>query len=128
MADYQTGVKKKKWYHSMLFSFALLCFCIIFLVNIIHLMKKNKEAAHAKERAREELDLLLDRQKKLEDEIASLNTDEGMEKVIREQYPVAKEGEGVVIILDQSEIDKENGQEGKKESFFKKWFSGDQEE
>lgn len=64
--------------------------------------------AHLKERstygkqvvAERERDELLARKKELEDKVAYLKTERGSEEVLRKQFELGKEGEGVIVLLD----------------------------
>lgn len=89
------------------------------------LVRKNRETAIAKEAARNELQSLEERQKKLEQDIKGLSTDKGIEKNIRQQFQVAKDGEGVVVIVNDDTKNTPDDSVPEKKSFLEKVFSGD---
>jgi cell division protein FtsB len=55
------------------------------------------------ERVQNDREELLERKRFIEEESAVLSSDEGLEEIIRERLPVAKEGERVIIIVDEKE-------------------------
>lgn len=78
---------------------------------------KNKNIANAKVLELEE------RKTRLSYDIENLETDSGKEKIFRENYGLAKEGEELIIIVEDKNIDKSKEKE-KKGIFgtFKNWF------
>lgn len=100
MADYQAIPKKNKWYHSPIVLMIIAVVCFFFASNMIGLVRKNKDTHVLKEQTSRELEELTARQQRLEEDIASLKSDRGQEEVIRENFQVTKEGEGVVVIIN----------------------------
>ena len=78
---------------------------------------KNKNIANAKVLE------LQERKTRLSYDIENLETDAGKEKIFRENYGLAKEGEELIIIVEDKNIDK-NKEKEKKGIFgaFKNWF------
>lgn len=74
--------------------------------------QKEKTSKANLERTEKELDRLIQREKKLKAEVARLQTDRGIEREIRSKFGVAKEGEQVVIIVEEEqEVHAEQNQE-----------------
>lgn len=63
---------------------------------------KEKESRVLRIEAEAKLRDLELRESQLRADIAELKTERGVEGVLRERYDVAKEGEGVIVIVDQS--------------------------
>ncbi len=90
-----------KFWHSPT---ALIVFFLIFILfgyNIIGLIKKENETSHKKELILDQIDSLKKRESSLSSDITKLNTVEGKEEIIRDKYQVAKEGEKMVVIVDE---------------------------
>ncbi|MDQ5961803.1 MAG: hypothetical protein QG669_195 [Patescibacteria group bacterium] len=118
MADYQVSSKKPKWFHSPIVLLVLIGVCIFFASNMITLVKKNRDTRQLKEQASRELTELQVRKQKLEEDITSLKSERGQEEVIRENFQVTKDGEGVVVIIDNEKDSEEV--EKKPENFFQR--------
>ena len=73
---------------------------IILAVAVWDVYKKKRESGSLRSQAESELADLQLRQAQLQKYIAELKTDRGMESALREQYKLAKNGEGLVIIID----------------------------
>ena len=125
MADYQVSPKKQKWFQSPIVLFILIGVCIFFASNTMSLIKKNKDTKLLKEQASRELLELQTRQQKLEEDISALKSERGKEEVIRENFQVTKDGEGVVVIVGEEE--KPEVPEKKSNSFFEKIIPKKQE-
>ncbi len=78
---------------------------------------KNKNIARAK------VAELTERKERLAYDIENLETDAGKEKIFRENYGLAKEGEEVIVIVDDKSLEKDKNKD-KKGVFgaFKGWF------
>jgi hypothetical protein len=98
--------KKKsnyRFWHSPIVLVFIFCIFMLFLYNIIGLIEKERETSHKKDLILEEIDLLKEREASLGKDMLKLETEEGKEAIIREKYQVAKEGEKMVIIVDQKD-------------------------
>jgi cell division protein FtsB len=98
--------KKKaeyKFWHSPLMLAILFVVVIVFAYNLVGLLEKERETSKRKELALDQIETLKKRQSTLENDIARLETDEGVEAAIREKYQVVKAGEKVVTIVDEEE-------------------------
>jgi cell division protein FtsB len=66
---------------------------------------KSREAYGHRGTAQRQLDELQARAAFLETELAQLETDEGVEALIREKFPVVKPGEEVIVVTDEASSD-----------------------
>lgn len=64
--------------------------------------QKARESHLMRAQAETTLSELSAREAELSADIAKLSTDRGKEEALREQYPLAKDGEGLIIIVDQA--------------------------
>ncbi len=92
-------------------------FVLIFLLFIAGrstwaLYGKNQEAAMKKDFFFRENEGIKDRQEFLKKEIHNLKTDEGVEEILRQKFNIKKEGEEVLVVID----DQESGEEEKSSS------------
>ncbi len=83
-----------------------------------------KETEKNKQIVKEKLTSLEKSKEKLNADIAKLNTEGGVEARIREKFGLAKEGEGMILIVEE---EKPNNTEEKEHQnsflyFFSKWF------
>lgn len=62
--------------------------------------EKREESAALRTQAEAQLKDLSERQAQLTSDIANLETDRGMEEVLREQYALAAKGERLIVIVD----------------------------
>ena len=85
-------------------SMALAIFIAIIFVGygLASLIGKSLEASRSRKIAEVQAVELQEKKDDLSKKITDLNSAEGQEAVLREQFPVVKEGEHVVVITDQS--------------------------
>ena len=88
-----------RFYHSPIFLFLLFLFLLLLFYKVFGLIQKERESGKNKELLLSQIEDLKRRELNLSSEISSLETDEGIEKLIREKYQVAKEGEKMVVIV-----------------------------
>ena len=100
-------------------------FTILLIVNIVRLTDKFLITAQKKQIAREKYSMISSQEIDLQAKVSELNTDEGIEKSIRDRFPVVKEGEQVILIIDNDDIDKNNENKDKPSfrQFLKSLFS-----
>jgi len=103
--EFKKNNQKYKFWHSPIVLLVLFIFLIFFIYNIIGLLEKERETSHKKELALEQLSELRSREDALNKDILKFKTEEGQEEIIREKYQVAKEGEKMVVIVDESSLD-----------------------
>ena len=124
MADFQ----KNKLLHSFLYSKPALTVLILILIllaySVIDIYGKTRETVQKRNFAEEKVKELEDREGKLTEQIKSLKTESGVEASLRDKFGLVKEGEGIVVIVD----DKKNVDQGFSKSrsgfvmFFKNLF------
>jgi cell division protein FtsB len=104
MKEFKKG-KINSFWHSPLTLVFLFCFLIIFAYNLIGLVEKERDTSEKKSLILDQIDSLKKRESMLNDDISKLNTDAGIEDVIREKYQVVKPGEKIVVIVDDKKDD-----------------------
>ena len=89
--------------------FSILVLLALFILAskaAFHVQEKYRDVDKKKERARRELTRLEERQEALAVEIERLGTRAGVEEEIREKFGLAKEGEKLVVIIDDEDDEK----------------------
>ena len=89
------------FWHSPVILLVLFCILILFIYNIIGLNEKERETAQKKDFELANIETLRNREKSLSLDIENLKTEEGIEETIREKFPVVKENEKMVTIIDK---------------------------
>lgn len=97
---------KYNFWHSPLALIVFFCILILFVYNIIGLLEKERETAKKKNMILANIENLRKRENTLNNEIEKLKTEEGIEETIREKYQVVKEGEKMVVIVDEEKLNK----------------------
>ncbi len=101
MRDFQRKRKIRK----VLYSRGALVVVVLMLVLVskatISLYSKERESQKNRSRVETELSSLASRKEKLQSDIARLKTREGIETEIREQFQVAKNGEKMVVLVEE---------------------------
>lgn len=105
MAQFRNNKKFTRILYSKPSVIALALISLLFLFNIIDIAQKSKETKKNKDAALAKISELNSQQTELQYEIESLKTDSGIEKNIREKFPVIKDGEGLVVIVDSPSKD-----------------------
>lgn len=100
---------------------------LIFTWNILGFLSKMQETEKNKKIAEERVALLHQKKEDISSEINSLNTVQGKEEFIRENYGWAKEGEDVIVVVEgknPSEVPKTSSSLGFFSFlfFWKNWF------
>ena len=110
----------------MVFSKAALV--VLFIVVLFagnaawNMYQKYKESKDFKDRALAELQELEKREQNLTEDIEKLQTERGVEEELRKRFGIVKEGEEVVIVIDNPEDKVGERSVVKKESFLTKIF------
>jgi cell division protein FtsB len=96
---------------------------VFFTWGVIGFTGKMSATKENKEIAENKLLELRDKSAELSANVAKLNTESGVEEEIREKYALAKEGEGLIMVVEDKnkpvEVEKKPGWVS---SFFKKLF------
>jgi predicted membrane protein len=80
----------------------VILFAIVFVgYGLFSVIGKSMDARASRVRAENEAVAIQNKEADLSKKIASLNTEDGKEAVLREQFSVVKEGEHVVVITDE---------------------------
>ena len=113
-----------KFWHSPFALIVLFCFLIFSGYKIVDLIKKDVETSSEKESALNKIDNLNKKIDSLSSNISKLNTDEGKEEILREKYPVVKEGEKMVTIVEEGNKNNSSTTEKKVGHGFWNWIKG----
>lgn len=100
MAEFRNRKKVSNFLHSTPVLIALFGLAILFAINIFDIAKKGIETERNKDIAYAKVEDLKENQLRLEADIERLDTPEGAEDAVRDKFRVVKEGEGLVVILD----------------------------
>ena len=102
----------------------LLGILIVFsLWSLFGFWQKLAETVKKREMASEKVSALKENKVKLEADISKLQSDRGIEQVLRENYGLSKEGEGVIVVVeDQNKNLESKNQKGGFWSFWQNWF------
>ncbi len=102
MSKFERKKNVRRLLYSTPFLLLLLIITIAFSRGVIHAYQKANEARAGLAEARHELKTEKERQQFLESELARLKSERGKEEEVRNKFRVAKEGENMVIIVDDS--------------------------
>jgi uncharacterized protein YoxC len=88
---------------------AIIVIMLVVLVGyrVVSVAQKSMEASKTRKIVESQAQSLTEKQIELSNKIDALNTIEGQETALREQFPVVKEGEHVVVITDVEPTDME---------------------
>lgn len=111
MSDFKNKRKTRKLIYSKISLLIALAIVIFMSMSTYNIYKKYRESADNKKGAMGELSSLEQRNKELSSRIDRLKTDRGLEEEIRKKFNVAKEGEGVVIIVPKSSTSSDGNSE-----------------
>jgi cell division protein FtsB len=73
---------------------------LFFAYNILGFWNKMQETEKNKKTIEDKITVLEQQKEKLSSDIKSLNTDEGKEKLFRENFGLAKDGEDTIVIVE----------------------------
>lgn len=99
MAEFKNKNSNNFW-HSPLILFVLFCILVLFSYNIIGLFEKERDTAKKKELILAQIEALRNREESLNKDIEKLQTSAGVEETIRDKFQVVKEGEKMLVIVD----------------------------
>lgn len=102
-----------RFWHSPIALAIIFLILVWFSYKIIFLIEKQKETTYKKEQYLNEINRLKEKESLLSEQLLRVETEEGIEEVIRSKYQVTKSGEKMVTIVDEnenieSEVEKEN--------------------
>ena len=105
MFDFHEKRKIKSVVYSKFSVAAILALSIALSFSVFERFTVEREMVHKKEAKEAELEALRERAAVLESKVEHLGNERGIEEELRSRFDVAKEGEQVVIILDDEEAD-----------------------
>jgi len=100
MRKFQEKNKFKNFMRSKPVLVLLTIILIAFVWNIVNLTIKLEDTYKNKKIEQEKISDLENRKAKLSTDIDKLNTDKGKEEAIRENFGMVKEGEQVIVVVD----------------------------
>src|SRR3989344_5871001 len=100
MAEFQKNRKWQKIAYSKLTLFTLFVFLVLLSVSLVKIAGKSRETAQNNQTVLRELEKFQSQSAALSGEIGKLKTPDGIEEKIREKYRVVKDGEGLIVIID----------------------------
>lgn len=103
MSDFYEQRRIKHFLYSWPFIILLGVILVIFFRAAWGAYLDERETQIVKQQRVVYLDELKDREASIQTEIDRLNTSRGVEEEIRQKFEVAKEGEGVIVIVDAPE-------------------------
>lgn len=119
-----TTFAKEKKIQKVLYSrltVVLLVIVVFFLgFSVYSVFEKKQQAESQASIAEKETKALLSRKVKTETAIENLQTDEGIEEILRNKYRAAKEGEGLVVVVDRTPENNQAEIDDKKISIFER--------
>ncbi len=117
---------KHKWKHILESKTVLALLFIIVLIfawSVFGFWWKMSETSKNKKLAEEKVAELQKQKDKLTSDISELKTSEGVEANIRDKFGLAKDGEGLIVIVDDKKQDTDGqASTGGFWSFFTNWF------
>lgn len=108
MKNIQIKKKKTSFLKNPLVLLMLFVLLIFFIIGVFDLFFRMQDTLKNKKISENKLQNLEERKDKLIEDIEALSSDKGKEKVFRENYGYASEGEGVIFIVENKEIATEN--------------------
>ena len=99
--------RKRVWSEMLHSKSFLILFGIVLLFfawNILGLWNKMQDTEKNKNLVENQITNLQQQQQKLTSDINNLNTDQGKERIFRENFGLAKSGEGEIVILDDKNL------------------------
>lgn len=101
MIEFQARKKLRDFLYSKI-TLAVLFAAFVFIAHGTYgLWLKNRETGKTLNVLKNELAELTAKENNLASRVDALRTDKGIEEVIREKFKVAKEGEGVIVVVDE---------------------------
>ncbi|HJO89908.1 MAG: septum formation initiator family protein [Candidatus Pacebacteria bacterium] len=121
MFDFHEKRKFRRFLYSKVMLIILAIIVVWLFFAVFDMYKKERDTGLKSAEQREILNELEERETALQDEINRLSTEKGIEEEIRSKFEVGREGEEVIIIVDNPEEKNEKNTELKK-GFLQKIF------
>ena len=103
MKNFQEQRTFMKFMHSKLGLFLFTVFVLFFSWNVIKFLVKDINTTKNKNIAADKVIELEKEKERLTTDINTLNTDAGVEATIRNKFGLAKEGEGLVVVVNEKD-------------------------
>ena len=97
---------------------------VFFIWGVVGFIGKARETSRNKQIAEDKIAQLQKEKDKLSADITKLKTDQGIEESIREKFGLAKEGEGMIVVVDDKTTSptEASNSSGSFWGFFRNWF------
>lgn len=107
-------------------NYLLLIFIFVLVLTLVRNIQKIQSANRKIRNTQEEVERLMKEQKELEEELSKVNSEEYIEKQLRDRLGMAKEGEIVIILPDEAIVKRfapklEDEQDSLPDPNWKKW-------
>lgn len=112
---------QNKFLYSPITLVVLFVLVILLAISLMKMVGKSRQTREVRDQYRDEITALEKQQEELASDIDYLSTERGMEEEIRDRFPVVKEGEDLILIIDEE--DDEFPLEVKEGGFFKRLFN-----
>lgn len=112
--------RKNNFWHSPIFLFSFFVLLVFFAWNTIGLIEKERETSKNKEISLNKMNKLKEKAELYNNNIDRLNTDIGVEELVRSKFQVSKPGEKVVSIVDSNETETQDDSSSNNGFWF--WF------
>jgi cell division protein FtsB len=96
--------------------------------NVWDMYQKSRHTEEALRKTQDAYDVLLARQRFLDERLKELDTEAGVEAEIRDRFGVAKAGEEVIVVLSDEEQSAPGPEEESLWGRFREWLSGGSDE
>lgn len=112
MSRYKQKTKIIKWrkikrsVYTKIVAIILFIIVVFSSIGVWGLYKKSQLAKEKRDEVKEELQLLVKRKESISEEILLLRTEHGVEERIRSDFGMVREGEEVVVLVDEIKNDK----------------------
>ena len=125
MRSFQKKGKLQRIMQSKIFLIFLGLLMVVFIYSLFGFVNKMLETVKNKKNLEDKISELEKSKEKLTTDIQKLNTDQGVEENIRDKFGLAKEGENMIMIVDDKDSPKQEDTAQKPGgflSFLKNWF------
>jgi cell division protein FtsB len=123
MLEFQDKKKFRRILYSKITFIIVLFFCLIIGRATFDMYKTNRLTAEKRMIAENELLDVKIRESSLRAQIGALKTERGVEEELRTKFRVVKNGEGVIIVVDDEAVLATTSESGLVSKFFE-WVSG----
>ncbi|MFC1802066.1 septum formation initiator family protein [Patescibacteria group bacterium] len=122
MLDFKEKKRVKKIVYSKITLFVLFVLVILMLKAVFGVYKSARVTAVKKNEAEIVFKNLEDRELSLKEEVSRLSTDKGVEEEIRDKFGMVKEGEKIIMLINDGGEENQEADFLNKKSFWSKIF------